>query len=113
LLLTPRYPGQSNAELALGAFVTRQSMNQQVLRGLQDRGLLTRPATAAHGRALPTQLTSDGQRVLRAASTAVANVQRRMLAPLTPDDQQRLGDDLVACTEALADVTPLFLRELG
>jgi len=40
--------GLSNAELARGTFVTRQSMNQ-VLRGLQDRGLVTRPATDAPG----------------------------------------------------------------
>lgn len=36
-------PGLSNAELARGAFVSRQSMNL-VLRGLQERGLVTRPA---------------------------------------------------------------------
>lgn len=61
LELLGQYPGGSNSELARGAFVTRQSMNL-VLRGLQDRGLLTRPEQAPHGRALPTQLTSDGQK---------------------------------------------------
>lgn len=105
LKLLGRSPGQSNAELARGAFVTRQSMNQ-VLRGLQDRGLLTRPATAAHGRALPTQLTPDGQRVLHTASTAVAAVEQRMLTPFTPEAQQRLRHDLTACTHALAYTTP-------
>ncbi len=61
LKLLGQSPGQSNAELARGALVTRQSMNQ-VLRGLQDSGRLTRPATAACGRALPTRLTPEGQR---------------------------------------------------
>ena len=105
LRLLGQSPGQSNAELARGAFVTRQSMNQ-VLRGLQDSGLLTRPATAAHGRALPTKLTPEGERVLHAASTAVAAVENRMLTPLTQDDQQRLRHNLAACTQALAATTP-------
>ncbi|MGI8535731.1 MAG: MarR family winged helix-turn-helix transcriptional regulator [Mycobacteriales bacterium] len=105
LRLLERSPGQSNAELARGAFVTRQSMNQ-VLRGLQDRSLLTRPATATHGRALSTELTPEGQRVLHAASTAVAAVEQRMLTPLTQHDQQRLRHDLAACTHALAATTP-------
>lgn len=105
LELLGRSSGQSNAELARGAFVTRQSMNQ-VLRGLQDGGLLTRPATAAHGRALPTELTAAGQRALHAASTAVAAVEQQMLTALTPGDQQRLRHDLTACTRALAASTP-------
>ncbi|MFD9704486.1 MarR family winged helix-turn-helix transcriptional regulator [Lentzea sp. NPDC059081] len=95
-------PGLSNAELARAVFVTRQSMNL-VLRGLQDRGLVTRPATAAHGRALPTELTATGRTQLRAASTAVRAVERQMLASLTGGEQDRLLRDLVACTEALAD----------
>jgi len=102
LELLGRRPGLSNAELARGAFVTRQSMNQ-VLRGLQERGLVTRPAIAAHGRALPTQLTPDGRQVLRTASTAVARVEVQMLAKLTADDQQRLRHDLSACTDALTE----------
>jgi len=105
LELLGQRPGQSNAELARGTFVTRQSMNQ-VLRGLQERGLVSRPATTAHGRALPTQLTPHGQRVLRTASTAVGRVQRRMLAPLTFDEQQRLLHDLATCADALTDTTP-------
>src|ERR1700709_1988250 len=49
-------PGLSNAELARAIFVTRQAVNG-VLRGMQDRGLVTRPAIAPYGRALPTDLT--------------------------------------------------------
>lgn len=83
-----------------------------LLRGLQDRGLLTRPATTAHGRALPTKLTPEGQRLLRTASTAVAAVEERMLTPLTQDDQQRLRHDLAACTHALA-TTPRGPRNIS
>ncbi|MFE3444441.1 MarR family winged helix-turn-helix transcriptional regulator [Nocardia sp. NPDC059180] len=99
LELLGRSPGLSNSELARGAFVTRQSMNL-VLRGLQDRGLLTRPEQAPHGRALPTQLTSTGQEKLHAASVAVRAVERQMFSPLSAEEQRRLCDDLAVCVAA-------------
>jgi DNA-binding MarR family transcriptional regulator len=102
LEMLARRPGLSNAELARGAFVTRQSMNL-VLRGLQERGLVTRPATAPHGRALPSRLTPVGEQQLRAASAAVRVVEKRMLAPLSAARQDRLLHDLDACVAALAD----------
>jgi DNA-binding MarR family transcriptional regulator len=101
LELLAQRPGLSNAELARGAFVTRQSMNG-VLRGLQDRGLVTRPATAPHGRALPTRLTPEGGRQLHAASVAVRAVEQQMLASFSPGRQDRLRGDLADCAAALA-----------
>ncbi len=101
LELLDRRPGSSNADLARGAFVTRQSMNG-VLRGLQDRGLVTRPRTAPHGRALPVELTPAGHEVRRAGSRAVRRVDQRMLAPLAPHDRERLRADLRSCVDALA-----------
>jgi len=101
LELLGQKPGLSNADLARGVFVTRQSMNL-VLRGLQDRGLVTRPDVADHGRARPTDLTKAGRGLLQAASIAVRDIERQMLAPLTGAQQQRLLHDLTACAEALA-----------
>lgn len=100
LELLGQLPGLTNAELARGAFVTRQSMNG-VLRGLQDRGLLTRPASAPHGRALPTRLTPAGRDRLRAASTAVRAVEERMLGAMPPEARRRLHDDLTTCAASL------------
>ncbi|KFU78553.1 DNA-binding transcriptional regulator, MarR family [Amycolatopsis lurida] len=94
-------PGLSNAELARAVFVTRQSMNL-VLRGLQDRGLITRPTTAPQGRALPSTLTPEGRERLRAASGVVRAVQDRMLTPFSADQRDRLLHDLAACADALA-----------
>jgi len=93
-------PGLSNAELARATFVTRQAMDG-VLKGLVERGLVTRSTTAPRGRALPTELTAAGREHLRAASTAVRAVERRMLAPLDEARRRGLRDDLVACTAAL------------
>ncbi|MER6666397.1 MarR family transcriptional regulator [Amycolatopsis japonica] len=93
-------PGLSNAELARAVFVTRQSMNL-VLRGLQDRGLVTRPTTAPQGRALPSTLTPAGRAQLRAASGLVREVQDRMLAPFSEAGRERLVHDLAVCADAL------------
>ncbi len=100
LELLGQRPGLSNAELARGAFVTRQSMNV-VLRGLEERGLVTRPATAPHGRELPTELTPAGRDHLDAASAAVLGVQTAMCAGLTPARQQALLEALGTCIRNL------------
>lgn len=100
LELLGQRPGLSNADLARGAFVSRQAMNV-VLRGLQDRGLVTRPDAAPRGRALPTELTAAGRERLRAASTAVHAVQGQMLSALPSNSQRRLREDLATCTASL------------
>lgn len=101
LELLGQRPGLSAAELARGAFVTRQSMHT-VLQGLQDRGLLTRPPVAPRGRALPTRLTAEGVVLVATASQEVATVERRMLAALPEDSLVRLRADLTACATALS-----------
>ena len=102
LELLGQRPGVSAAELARGAFVTRQSMHA-VLLGLEERGLLARDATAAQGRALPTQLTDAGRRILDEASHIVAATEARMTRALTADARQRIRADLAACATALGD----------
>jgi DNA-binding MarR family transcriptional regulator len=99
LELLGQHPGLSNSELARRAFVTRQSMNV-VLRRLLERGLLTRPDHAAHGRALPTELTRAGQATLREASVAVRAVEQQLFSPLSQAQQRRLRDDLAACADS-------------
>lgn len=93
-------PGMSASELARAVFVTRQSMHA-LLRGLEERGLLTRPASAPHGRALPTDLTAEGRAALAAASTAVAAVEQRMVTALSPARLDRVRTDLTAFIGAL------------
>jgi DNA-binding MarR family transcriptional regulator len=99
LELLGQHPGLSNSELARHAFVTRQSMNL-VLRRLHERGLLTRPDHAAHGRALPTTLTRAGQATRRKASVAVRAVEQQLFSPLSPAQQRRLRDDLARVSKA-------------
>ncbi|KOV90120.1 MarR family winged helix-turn-helix transcriptional regulator [Nocardia sp. NRRL S-836] len=105
LELLGQRPGLSAAELARGAFVTRQSMHA-VLLGLEERGLLTRAPAAPQGRALPTELTEAGQRVLAQASETVAAIERRMTDALSPAGRERLRADLSACVDALSRPQP-------
>jgi DNA-binding MarR family transcriptional regulator len=100
LELLGQRPGLSNAELARGVFVSRQSMNL-VLRGLQERGLVTRPAIAPHGRELPTELTPDGRDRLGAASAAVLAVQTTMCTGLSAARQRALLETLSTCIRNL------------
>ncbi|MFC4146729.1 MarR family winged helix-turn-helix transcriptional regulator [Micromonospora mangrovi] len=102
LELLGQRPGLSAAELARGAFVTRQSMHALLL-GMEERGLLARATTAARGRALPTELTDTGRDLLARASGIVAGIERQMTGPLPDDARRRLRDDLTACATALGN----------
>jgi DNA-binding MarR family transcriptional regulator len=98
LELLARRPDLSQSELARGAFVTRQAMNQ-LAAGLQSAGLIT---SRDDGRARRLQLTAVGKRKLRAASRAVAEVERKMLAGLDAAQQSTWHDDLARCIDSLA-----------
>src|SRR6478735_3232176 len=78
-----RRPGQSNADLARDVMVSPQAMNM-VVRGLQDRGLVTRPATVPSGRSLPAELTREGHELLERIDAGVREAERHVLAPLSP-----------------------------
>jgi DNA-binding MarR family transcriptional regulator len=102
LELLAQRPGLSNSELARGAFVTRQSMNV-LLQALERQGLVTRPAQAPAGRALPTELTASGRRQLEVASAAVRRVEQDMLADLDAGEQDQMRRLLGACITALTE----------
>jgi DNA-binding MarR family transcriptional regulator len=103
LELLAETPELSNAGLARGAFVTRQSMNV-VLGNLEDSGLVERPAQARHGRALPARLTADGHRRLTAARTDILAIERTMTSSLPAARTRALLADLHTIAEALDDL---------
>jgi DNA-binding MarR family transcriptional regulator len=82
-------PGQSNAELARYINVSPQAMNN-VLRGLQDRGVVRRPASVASGRALPAELTADGAALLTRAEAVVHAADVAALANLRAEELHEL-----------------------
>jgi DNA-binding MarR family transcriptional regulator len=74
--------GPSNADLARKGNVSPQAMNM-VLRGLEQRGLVTRPKRVASGRSLPAQLTREGRELLERMESGVRATEDRLLANLT------------------------------
>jgi DNA-binding MarR family transcriptional regulator len=92
--------GISNSELARGAFVTRQSMNT-VVKGLHDRGLISRPQIATAGRELPVTLTRAGVLAVEEADVAADALEAVMVEGLTAADIDRLSELLRGCAERL------------
>ena len=81
-------PGRSNAELARDVDVSPQAMNM-VVRGLQERGLVSRPATVAAGRSLPAELTREGTALLGRIDAGVWEAERKVLSPLSEQDRRQ------------------------
>lgn len=93
-------PGLSNAELARRAFITPQSMSEN-LRELEQRGWVTRHRHPEHGRILQTELTKKGREVLRRCEGAVTVIEERMLSSLDAAQRRDLAAALRACVTAL------------
>jgi DNA-binding MarR family transcriptional regulator len=95
-------PGRSSAELARDTNVSPQAMNM-VLRGLQDSGIVVRPASVSSGRALPAEVTSKGRALLKRAEAAVRVAEEHILAPLTVAERQELKRLLAASASGAID----------
>ena len=54
-----------------------------VLRGLEERGLVTRPASVPSGRSLPAQLTSKGEKLLERTDAGIRAAEQRLMANLS------------------------------
>lgn len=90
-----RFPDRSNAELARDTNVSPQAMNM-VLRGLEDRGLVTRPTSVPSGRSLPAALTREGEKLLERTDAGIRAAERRVMANLTDEQCHEFKRMLVA-----------------
>jgi DNA-binding MarR family transcriptional regulator len=75
----------------------------RIVAGLTKRGLVRRKELPTHGRKLPAVLTPKGLSKVRACHSRAAEVERRMLAPLSRDQRRALARLLQACAGALSD----------
>ncbi|MDT5016688.1 MAG: hypothetical protein QOD39_2848 [Mycobacterium sp.] len=90
-----QHEGRSNAELARDFNVSPQAMNM-VLRGLENRGLVTRPASVSSGRSLPAQLTREGEDLLKRTDAGVRAAERKLMANLTTEQRREFKEMLAA-----------------
>lgn len=95
LRVLSKYPGRSNAELARDLMVSPQAMNI-VLKGLEERGLVTRPATVSSGRSLPAHLTREGTELLERTDAGVRAADRKLMASLTAEQRREFKQILIA-----------------
>lgn len=93
-------PNASNAHLARGAFVSRQSMNT-MLKTLEGRGLVERASAPTAGRELPVSLTPDGTALLTRARGAVVQLESETTSRLSPDAHTQLTVALHSVIAAL------------
>ncbi|MBB3752131.1 DNA-binding MarR family transcriptional regulator [Mycolicibacterium sp. BK634] len=82
-----KFPARSNAELARDTGVSPQAMNM-VLRSLEERALVTRPASVDSGRSLPAKLTRAGIDLLARTDAGVRASEQSLMADLS-DEQRR------------------------
>jgi DNA-binding MarR family transcriptional regulator len=98
-------PGLSNAELARRAFITPQSMNEN-LRELEQRDWVARSRHPTHGRILQIELTEEGSAILQACDATVTVIEQRMLAELDAGQRRQLAAALRSCIAALNPAQP-------
>jgi DNA-binding MarR family transcriptional regulator len=94
--------GLSNAQLARRSLITPQAMNE-VLRGLEERGLVLRRPGASRGRVRPAQLTAAGRRALAAGDAATAGVEESLVVAVPAARREMLRELLEMALRGLAE----------
>jgi DNA-binding MarR family transcriptional regulator len=92
--------GQSSLARALGF---DKVTVLRVLRGLQARGLVTRGPAADNRRNVLVALTAEGDLVLQQAQKPAERAYKRLMAPLTKEQQEQLLDLLQLLTGELEE----------
>jgi DNA-binding MarR family transcriptional regulator len=90
----------SGAELARRCYVTAQAMNDLVV-GLERRGLVVRRPHPTHGRVLEVSLTPEGRRALEASHRTVLAIEAQMTGGLDEQEREQLVAALRRCAERL------------
>lgn len=102
LSLLRRRGGYSNAELAKGALVSPQAMNE-VIKSLEERRILERTPSTSHGSVLNTFLTEAGRELLNRCDIEVDAMERAMLDGISADDAKETISLLMRCVRNLRD----------
>lgn len=95
-------PGLDQTRLARALAFDKVTV-MRVLKGLEERGLLTRERSAQSRRQMTVRLTTAGQALLGAAHEPAERAYQRLLSPLSPEQRSQLIGLLQTLTEGLAD----------
>jgi DNA-binding MarR family transcriptional regulator len=83
------HEGGSQTDL-VGMVKIDRSTLAEMMRRMNDKGLLHRERTAGDARANAVRMTASGRKALRAGRMAHERVERALLAPLSPGDRTKL-----------------------
>lgn len=100
LTVLERHDGLTASQLSRNSFVTAQTMNEMVI-GLEAKGLVRRDPDPDHARRLLVRLTPAGRSIVEAFRPAVDGVEQRMLALLDAHETTVLADLLQRCRHSL------------
>lgn len=95
-------PGIDQTRLARALAFDKVTV-MRVLKGLEERGLVTRERSSVSRRQMTVRLTAQGSRLLEAAREPAEQAYQRLLSPLTPAQRHQLIELLQTLTEGLAD----------
>jgi DNA-binding MarR family transcriptional regulator len=101
LTVLERHDGLSAAQLARDSFVTAQSIADMV-RTLENRGLIKRERNAGNRRELLIHLTGEGRRLLATFAQPVRDLEERMISKLTPEQAAEFRQWMIGSWQALA-----------
>lgn len=97
-----RHPGLSQHDLARRLLVGRSNITM-LLPQLEKQGLLRRDPDENDRRIMRLYLTGDGETKLMSAMDIYAALLDRVMAQATPDQCDRLGDQMRRISEALRE----------
>jgi DNA-binding MarR family transcriptional regulator len=101
LTVLEQHDGLPAAELARRSFVTAQSM-ADLVRALEQRGLIVRERNRENRRELLIHLTGAGRKLLARHADEVATLERQMVSALTDRQVDRLRSALTEAWRALS-----------
>lgn len=101
LTVLERHDGLSAAQLARDSFVTAQSM-ADLVRSLENRGLVRRERNPRNRRELLILLTDEGREVLGRFADAVRELEERMVKDLTAHQTDQFRQALSKAWHALS-----------
>jgi DNA-binding MarR family transcriptional regulator len=102
LTVLQAHPGMGQSSLARALGFDKVTV-LRVLRGLQTRGYVARGPAAGNKRNISVALTTAGEAVLRQAQKPAEKAYKRLLAPLSVEQQGQLLDLLQLLTGELED----------
>ncbi|MFD5626676.1 MULTISPECIES: MarR family winged helix-turn-helix transcriptional regulator [unclassified Streptomyces] len=101
LTVLERHDGLPAAQLARDSFVTAQSV-ADVVRALENRGLVRRERNPGNRRELLIHLTDEGRDLLARFAVPVRELEERMVRDLTPHQTDQLRQALSRAWHALS-----------